>query len=191
MYLNYTVEGIHRKGQPLTIYQEEPGTGPIDGPHARPVARIVKGANEATFVKASKKDQNLVDDETISNAVAMAHANEMMDFIMDLEYALSRGVLVRTCSSDCPEGRIPRRWRAPDLRERALRLLAKMDKDGARLSHISGFQMTQKDNWASKVADDIWQPLLRYQDLEEGKDFIDLGKRRQPPSPEPLNDFHL
>ena len=184
MYLTYTVEGIHRKGQPLTIYQEEPGTGPIDGPHARPVARIVKGANETTFVKASEKTQSLVDDETLSNAVAMAHANEMMDFIMDLEYALSRGILPNI------------KWTGSSsdllLRERALRLLAKMDKDGARLSHSSGFQMTQKENWSSKVADNLWEPVrLRYQDLEEGKDFIDLGKRTEPPSPAPLDDFHL
>lgn len=181
MYLTYTVEGIHRKGQPLTIYQEEPGTGPIDGPRARPVARIVKGANEATFVKASKKGQGLVDDDTLSNAVAMAHANEMMEFILDLEYALSRGIIPNI------------RWRGSTsdllLRERALRLLAKMDKAGTRLSHSSGFQMTQRENWkTSKVADDLF---LRYQDLVEGKDFIDLGKRTGPPSPAPLDDFHL
>ena len=95
MYLTYTVEGIHRKGQPLTIYQDEPGSIAFreGGPPTRPVARIVKGPNEATFVKASEKNQGLVDDETLSNAVAMAHANEMMEFIMDLEYALSRGIL--------------------------------------------------------------------------------------------------
>ena len=114
----------------------------------------------------------------------MAHANEMMEFIMDLEYALSRGILPNI------------RWTGSSsdqlLRERALRLLAKMDKDGARLSHSSGFQMTQKVNWSSKVADNIWEPVrLRYQDLEEGKDFIDLGKRTEPPSPPPLDDFHL
>ena len=34
-----------------------------------------------------------------------------------------------------------------------------MDKDGARLSHSSGFQMTQKVNWSSKVADNIWEPV--------------------------------
>lgn len=184
MYLTYTVEGIHRKGQPLTIYQEEPGTGPIDGPHARPVARIVKGANETTFVKASEKNQSLVDDETLSNAVAMAHANEMMEFIMDLEYALSRGILPNIKWAGSTSDLL--------LRERALRMLAKMDKDGTRLSHSSGFQMTQRENWSSKVADNILQPVLRYQDLEEGKDFIDLGKRtQQPPSPAPLDDFHL
>ena len=171
MYLTYTVEGIHRKGQPLTIYQEEPGTGPVDGPRTRPVARIVMGASETTFVKASKKNQNLVDDETISNAVAMAYANEMMQFVMDLEYAVSRGIIPNIRWTGSSSGLL--------LRERALRLLAKMDKDGARLSHSSGFQMTQrKDN-------------LRFQDLVEGKDFIDLGKRTQPPSPAPLDDFHL
>ena len=182
MYLTYTIEGIHRKGQPLMIYQEEPGTGPIDGPHARPLARIVKGANEATFVKASKKNSSLVDDETISNAVAMAHANEMMQFVMDLEYAVSRGIIpnIRTAGS------------TSDLllRDRALQLLAKMDKEGARLSHSSKFQMLQRKNWSSTVAKQT-DFDIRFQDLVEGKDYIDLGKRTESTSPAPLEDFHL